>query len=125
MMNNAAYSRLILKNLTLLIHIGCTTQEREQPQPVVLNLIIKFSKLPLACETDELANSICYRELTEAISAFCTSKQFNLLEHLGYQLYEFIKNKLSQNVSLWLSVEKTAPITNLQNSMFSIGDWEE
>jgi len=124
MSDNIAYSKLILNNLTLSIRIGHNAQEREQPQPIVLNAIIKFHKLPLACKTDELTDSICYRELTEAIGEFCTSKQFNLLEHLGSKLYEFIKNKLPQNISLWLSVAKIAPIANLQNSIFSIGDWE-
>jgi dihydroneopterin aldolase len=121
---NIASSKLILKNLTLSIHLGHTAQEREQLQPIVLNAIIKFHKLPLACETDQLTDSVCYKELSEAISEFCASKQFNLLEYLGYQLYKFIKDKLPQNISLWLSIAKITPIANLENSIFSIGDWE-
>jgi len=124
MNDNIASSKLILKNLTLSIHLGHTAQEWEQPQPIILNAIIKFHKLPLACKTDQLTDSVCYKELSEVISEFCTSKQFNLLEYLGYQLYKFIKNRLPQNISLWLSVAKIAPIANLQNSIFSIGDWE-
>lgn len=124
MNDNIASSKLILKNLTLSIHLGHTAQEREQQQPIILNTIIKFHKLPLACETDQLTDSVCYKELSEAINEFCASKQFNLLENLGYQLYKFIKDKLPQNVSLWLSIAKITPIANLENSIFSIGDWE-
>jgi dihydroneopterin aldolase len=124
MSDDVTYSKLILKNLTLSIRIGHNAQEREQPQPIVLNAIIKFHELPLACKTDELTDSVCYKELTEAINEFCASKQFNLLEYFGYQLYKFIKNKLPQNISLWLSIAKITPIANLENSIFSIGDWE-
>ncbi|KPJ68106.1 MAG: hypothetical protein AMJ43_01495 [Coxiella sp. DG_40] len=124
MNGNVASSKLILKNFTLSIHLGHTVQEREQPQPIILNAIIKFHELPLACKTNQLTDSICYKELSEAVTEFCTSKQFNLLEYLGYQLYKFIKDKLPQNISLWLSVAKITPIANLENSIFSIGDWE-
>jgi dihydroneopterin aldolase len=115
-------SKLVLKQLQLMVHLGVTAAERAKSQQVTLNITIKFPKVPL---TDKLADTICYDKLTTAITEFCHNKEFNLIEYMAKQLYDFIKQQIPVKYKLQLSLTKIPPITNLDKSIFTISDWEE
>lgn len=115
-------SKLTLEHLQLMVHLGVTVAERTKPQQVTLNITIKFPELPL---TDKLEDTICYDKLATAIKEFCHGKEFNLIEYMAKQLYNFIKTQISAKHKLQLSLTKTPPIANLDRSIFTISDWEE
>jgi 7,8-dihydroneopterin aldolase/epimerase/oxygenase len=120
-------SRLTLKNLSLMVNLGATDKERDIPQIVILDLYINFKALPKACFTDQIADTVCYDGLIKKIKQFCDKKTFNLLEHLGLQLYDFIKNIISnfgdsKQIAIGLHIKKNPPILGLGSSTFSIGE---
>jgi dihydroneopterin aldolase len=111
---------LILKNFIIPVHLGVTAAERKKSQNITLNIEIQFPQSPLACQTDKLADTICYHELTTAISEFCAKDKFNLIEYLGAELYKFIQSKIPANCKLRLSVAKQPPLKNVQEVVFRI-----
>jgi 7,8-dihydroneopterin aldolase/epimerase/oxygenase len=115
-------SKLALKNLKLEVILGVSDEERSRSQIVILDLELAFKKLPSACFSDDLADTICYSELIAKIKQFCKNKSFHLIEYLGAQLYDFIKNIITQPVAINLSIQKTPAIEGLGGSVFSIGD---
>lgn len=122
MSSSTPLSKLTLEHLQLMVHLGVTAAERAKPQQVILDITIKFPKLPL---TDKLEDTICYDKLATAIKEFCHDKEFNLIEYMAKQLYDFIKTQISAQHKLQLSLTKTPPIANLDRSIFTISDWEE
>jgi dihydroneopterin aldolase len=121
-MKTKQLSQLALKGLALQVKLGVSDQERSHPQTVILDLELTFKKLPPACFSDDLADTICYDGLVKNIRHFCTTKSFHLIEYLGTQLHEFIKSTLSQPAAINLSIQKKPPIEGLASSVFSIGE---
>jgi len=115
-------STLLIKDLTFKVHLGATKEERSKKQPVILNLSVFFNELPRACNTDNLEDTICYDTLIKKIKDFCSKKEFQLIEFLGYELYKLIKLNLPKKCAILLSIEKHPKITGLGGSIFSIDD---
>jgi len=113
---------LDLKNIILPVHIGYSEQEREKLQDITIHLCIKFKKPPKACETDQLEDTICYKKLTDQITQYCTNRTFNLIEHMGYQLYLFIKAQLPKNSKISLSIVKPRLSSPIESRIFNISD---
>lgn len=115
-------SKLLIKEFILYIKLGVSAVERKTPQKVEINLTIKFPTLPKACVTDDINDTICYHKLTDAIHEYCQSREFNLIEHLGHQIYQLIKAKIPKNHQIELQVAKQPPLPNIQETAFIIGD---
>ncbi len=119
------FTQLKLKNFKFDINLGCSTQERATPQPVFLDLIIRFPISPEAINSDNLEETICYEKLTKAISKFCQNKEFHLIEYLVKQLYDFLKDYLKNETKILLHIKKTKPLEDLEFGIFTIGDFSE
>lgn len=115
-------SKLSINDLSLNLHLGVTPQEREKKQKVLLNLGIIFLSLPSACTTDKPEDCICYDALIQSIRNFCDKKEFLLIEYLCYQLYQFIKDNISKECKLDLTIEKKPPIAQIKSCSFRIQD---
>lgn len=115
---------LSLKKLKLMVKLGVSQKERKHAQEVTIDLDIYFSKPPRGTKTDKLENTICYATLVESIEGFCTHGEFHLLEHLGWEIYNFLHLKLPRNNRLCLRVQKKPPIKNLAQAAFVIDDHE-
>jgi FolB domain-containing protein len=120
---NKLHSALTLEKLKLNVYLGATATERAKKQDVLLNLTITFPKLPRACSTDNLPDTICYQIITDKIRLFCKDKRFNLIEHLTSQLFTFIKNMLPKNYIITVTIIKQPPIPGLKSSSFTIEDY--
>jgi dihydroneopterin aldolase len=118
------HTNLSIKSLKLATHIGCCEEERAKSQIISIDFIIRFHEPPKACETDNLNDAVCYAELSQCIRDYCSKNTFALIEHLGAQLYKLLKSELPEHTMLWLQVTKTQPLADLNESSFSIGDWE-
>ncbi|WP_342147230.1 dihydroneopterin aldolase [Rickettsiella endosymbiont of Aleochara curtula] len=119
-------SQLILEKLNLLVKLGHTIEERSLPQWVAVQIKLGFDSLPPACINDQLNDTVCYAILADELQRFCDDHSFKLIEALAYQLYQFLKEKLSKimnnQISIFLSITKNPQLTKIEQSSFSICD---
>lgn len=119
-------SQLILEKLNLHAKLGHTAKERHLPQRISLQIKLGFDHLLDACTTDNLINTICYADLADDLQQFCDDRSFKLIEALTYQLYQFLKIKLSEKIngkiSIFLCVTKNPQLAKLEYASFSISD---
>lgn len=118
-------SQLTLEKLSLLVKLGHSIEERSIPQWVSVQIKFNLSSLPTACISDQLNDTICYAILANELQQFCDKHSFQLIEALAYQLYQFLKKKLSKQdipINIFLCVTKNPQLTEVKQSSFSISD---
>ncbi|MFZ0218871.1 MAG: dihydroneopterin aldolase [Candidatus Aquirickettsiella sp.] len=119
-------SQLILEKLILHVKLGHTAEERQFPQKISLQIKLGFNQLLDACTNDNLMDTICYANLADDLQQFCDDRSFKLIEALAYQLYQFLKIKLSEKIhnkiSIFLCITKNPQLTKLEQASFSISD---
>lgn len=115
---------LRLPTIKISVHLGHEAGERQQAQAISLDIRFKFSQLPMACHSDELSDTICYRQLAEDLQQYCQSQSFKLIEHLAWRLFSYLKAQFSGMEALSLTVKKTLPLANIQHSEFTLSDGE-
>jgi len=113
---------LAIQDYKLHVNLGVTAKERTKKQVILLNLKIFFPKLPLACKSDKLQDTICYQKLTEDINKFCAKRKFQLLEYLTAELLVFIAAKLPNRCKIELTLVKKPNILGLKNCFFTLAN---
>ena len=74
--------RIILDRIRLRCRIGISQEERREPQEVILGLTLILA-LASAGKTEDLADTVNYREALERVTKFVTEGEFILLEGLA------------------------------------------
>lgn len=74
--------RIFLKNIRLKCKIGVTTEERSQPQEVIVGIAMELN-LARAGKSDDMNDTVNYKAAMERISDFVSKGEFNLLEGLA------------------------------------------
>ncbi|MGA2070151.1 MAG: dihydroneopterin aldolase [Sedimentisphaerales bacterium] len=71
----------------LLLHciIGLNDWERTQKQDVLINIIL-YADLVKPCQTDNLKDSVDYKEIKKEIIAMVENSSFNLIERLAGEI---------------------------------------
>jgi len=117
---------LEFRGARLAVRLGCGADERAQPQPVDLDVAIRFADLPPACESDKLEDTICYAELIVAARAAVRGREFHLVERLAHELLAVLRPLVPPGAELWLRVTKLRPpVADLAGGVaFSLGDFE-
>lgn len=107
------------------VRLGCSADERASTQAVDLDLAVRFSELPSACETDKLEGTICYAELLGAARAACAGREFHLVERLAHELFATLRPRIPPGAELWLRATKVhPPVKGLTGGVaFSLGDF--
>ncbi len=100
------YARMTLHQLELDILLGAYNAERSRPQTVWLDIDIDFQTPPQACLTDQLHDTYCYDSLIQRITAKLSSRSFNLLEHVAFEIYQLIKHVCTEPLSVHVKVTK-------------------
>lgn len=109
-------SILEIKKLVLPLNFGVGESERSDLQDIEFNIIIEFDSIPIACSSDKIEDALCYDQLVQEIKIFCTSKEFYLIEHLSFALYQYIKNRyLGCEDKLFVQVCKFSPLEEIQD----------
>jgi 7,8-dihydroneopterin aldolase/epimerase/oxygenase len=85
-MTNINLAKLIISDLRIWAHLGCSDQEKLHAQLVRFDIELLFNSLPQGALTDDLKDTVCYFDVVEDIKAFCAGKRFNLIEHLSYSV---------------------------------------
>jgi FolB domain-containing protein len=113
---------ITLKSLKLDVFLGWPVAERAEEQQVIIDINIQFQKPPAGCFTDNLADTYCYDTLIKAVRKTVAAKQFRLLEHLGHEIYQTIKQAIA-SAKIGIHVKKNPPIQNLTGGVsFYFGD---
>jgi dihydroneopterin aldolase len=116
------YTSIKLQNLELSAHLGWPDAERAEAQAISIDIHIQFEKPPAACFTDKLEDTYCYDALVTAVRAKVSAKKYKLLEHLGYEIYQTIKQSVT-TAKIGIHVKKQPPIPNLTGGVaFYFGD---
>lgn len=116
-------SHLLLKNLELNVFLGCYPEERSQKQVVVAEIKIEFPESPVASVSDNIEDTFCYDKLIVALKNHLEPRQFNLLEFLGREIYQFVKKTLSDDSFVSVTVTKRPNIPGLRDGVaFYFGD---
>jgi dihydroneopterin aldolase len=106
-------TQLSIQQLKLNVHLGWSAEERKMPQTIFLDAEIRLPQVSKACFSDDLNDTFCYDALISSIHQFLERKSLHLLEHLGYELFTFLKTKFPANAHLSLSVTKFPDIAGL------------
>ncbi|MDR2831623.1 MAG: dihydroneopterin aldolase [Rickettsiales bacterium] len=98
---------LLISDLRVWVHLGCSAEERFHPQLVSINIDFTFKNPPLGLITDRLEDTVCYLEIVQSTQSLVQSKQFNLIEHLTHDIYITINNLLIQKKHIISSIRVT------------------
>jgi len=116
-------ARIQLNQLSMDVLLGWPKDERSAKQTVFVDIILHFHALPTGCQTDELADTICYRSLIEKLIAHTQAKEYRLLEYLGHDIYQFLKSLLNDSLAIAVTITKFPSIDALtQGVSFQCGD---
>lgn len=77
--------RMIIEQLRLPARVGVYAHEKNAAQPICLSLEIGLPNQDCYA-SDELADTICYMTVTDAVRALAVSRHFNLVEALAEKI---------------------------------------
>jgi D-erythro-7,8-dihydroneopterin triphosphate epimerase len=77
--------KIRINDLQLSCIIGINDWERTQKQDVIINITL-YADLTKPCQTDNLADSVDYKELKKEIIAMVENSSFNLIERLASEI---------------------------------------
>lgn len=77
--------KIRINDLQLRCIIGVNDWERTQKQDVIINVTL-YADLAKPCQTDNLADSVDYKEIKTKIIAMVENSSFNLIERLADEI---------------------------------------
>lgn len=105
MLPETPFDRIFLRGLRFSTVIGVFTEERQQPQPVELDVILQTLPL-LACRTDDLDQTISYADVFEQIRDIVETSKFLLVERLAGQVAETLLRSHAALMAVDIEVRK-------------------
>lgn len=105
--------------------LGCSKAERSKTQEVRVSVEIRFFKCPRGALTESLDDTICYATMSESIKRHCESREFSLVERMGYEIYGLVRETVGSTADLGISVHKMhPPVESLRGGViFRCGDF--
>lgn len=118
--------KLKINDLKVPVYIGNTDEEQREKSFVMVCIEISFGKNLGACESDDLAETICYDNLIANLREAVSEKRFRLIEKLAKFIYDKTKEIINRNdAKIVVTVTKTVvPIENLDSVSFAFGDYD-
>lgn len=108
---------LQIHGLELPVLLGWSEIERIDAQIILLDIKIKFLTPPAACQTDELADTICYDGLIEKIKQYLKKRTYRLVEYLAKDIFTLIKTNIASLESLTICITKHPKISGLNGNI--------
>lgn len=78
-----------ITDLKLRAIIGTNDWERDQPQDIIINIRIKYDAHK-ACVSDQISDTLDYKEITKKVILEVESSRYYLLEKLASQILKLI-----------------------------------
>ena len=94
-----------LEELIIETRIGVSEEERSIAQKIKISFQLHQKNLKLF-ESDDSTDYNCYAKISKKISDYCTNNSFKLIEYLCMQLHALIKDNVSSDTLVCISVEK-------------------
>jgi glycine hydroxymethyltransferase len=98
-----------LERLRVRVRLGCSPEERTEPQDVDISARLRLPQVPQGCWTDELAHTIPLDVVAERLRALATGAEFALIDHLGARLYDELLQLCPSGTAIEIEVAKLAP----------------
>ena len=92
------WTSLHLSGIAVPGRLGWEQPERTQPQPVTVDLVLRFPAPPRACATDELSDTVDYAALVHRIISRSATGEYRLLERLARVLHDAVREGLPRGV---------------------------
>ena len=119
-----SHPELTIRGVLLPIRLGCSADERLNPQPVEIDLTIRFETPPRGMVTDRLEDTVSYDALVNAIKEVVSDRDFLLIEHLANEILTSLRSIVGSEHQLRVTVRKVSPpipeIT--KGAEFTVGD---
>jgi D-erythro-7,8-dihydroneopterin triphosphate epimerase len=100
---------LHIHELSLWVNLGIRDIEKMERQEIRLSVDLEFSKKPEACQTDKVADTVCYHELCCQIITLVEEKSYAMLEKIAQEILDLIKNETSSDVKVKVRLHKVRP----------------
>ncbi len=104
-----SHPELTIRGISLPVRLGCSADERLDPQPVEVDLTIRFETPPRGMVTDRLEDTVCYDGLVSAIKQVVTDREFSLVEYLANEILTSLRNVVESEHRLRVTVRKVSP----------------
>ncbi len=111
--------KISIRDLQFNCIIGTLPYERENEQPIILNVTI-WLDFTLAARNEDLAHSIDYAQLAENLQRFIRLSQFQLEESLVLETAKYILGNYPKALMAEVSVRKPLAIPNCIGAESSI-----
>ena len=111
--------KISLKDLHFYCIIGTLPYERENEQPIVLNVSL-WLDFTQAARNEDLAHSIDYAQLADDLQRFIRLSQFQLEETLVLETAKYILENYPKALMTEVSVRKPLAIENCAGAESSI-----
>lgn len=96
-----------IEGINLPAFIGVNNDEKQKIQTLLVQIIVHFKKLPDACASDNINDTICYSTLSNNIYNTFAQKHFNLIETLTKEIHNYLSSAyLNKNVTFTVSTTK-------------------
>lgn len=114
---------LMVQDYRIEVHLGCTEDERKQPQEVSFSIEFQFHEPPPGEVSDQLSHTLCYAEVCDLIKKNTGERHFSLVEKLANDNWMALKKRFPK-ISIQMSVHKIhPPIERLQGGVvYKLGD---
>lgn len=93
--------RIEIPEITLSAHVGCTDDERQSPQPLLVRAVVRNSRKFRASLTDDLADTVDVAKLRAFLTETVPSVRVQTLERLGEVLECGIREHFSFSGLEW------------------------
>lgn len=112
-----AISRLSLNDLSLFVHLGCSTKERFALQEVTLSVEMEFLKPPPGEKTDRLEDTLCYGEICNTLKNFVKIRHFQLIEKMARECLSLLRKKYPSTLIRLTLHKKNPPVEGLSGGV--------
>lgn len=93
--------RIELGDIELQLRIGCTSEERAEPQPLRVRAVVRSAEPFPACQTDRLADTLDAAEIRRAVLGLAALPPVQTLERLGALAEASLRERFSATGLEW------------------------
>ena len=119
-----SHPELTIRGVLLPIRLGCSAEERLDPQPVEIDVTVRFEAPPRGMITDCLEDTVSFDALVQTIKEVVLNREFSLIEHLANEIFTALRSVVGPDHELRITVRKVSPpipeIT--KGAEFTVGD---
>ncbi len=94
--------------------IGIYEWERQAPQPLIFDIIIQLS-IAKAAQSDQIHDTVDYKQLSDEIIQRVAHSRYELLESLCEMLCQFVLNHYASVHSIQLTVHKPQAVADAES----------